>query len=81
MTRSLNEIAADIKADAGNKDWFIYADPYVSALSQLNSANDNFYADSAVSVISYALANLNYWRGDKAREIKAELKAILKAAS
>jgi hypothetical protein len=44
----------------------------------LESINDNFYADSGRSVVLYFLANANSWRGDTARRIKAELKAMLK---
>jgi hypothetical protein len=76
--RSLSVIANEIKQDAGNKEFYYYAKPYVEAMAQLNTINDSYYADSADSVILYALSNLRNWRGDKAREIKAELKAILK---
>jgi hypothetical protein len=30
-------------------------------------------------VVLYALSNLSYWRGDVARQVKAELKDHLKA--
>lgn len=76
--RPLYEIAGEIEADCINKDWYLYAQPYVSAMKNLTRVSDTYYADSGSSVIAYALANLSSWRGDKARAIKAELKALLK---
>ena len=43
----------------------------------LDSISDKYYYDDAESVVRYFLANAGQWRGDKAREIKAELKAML----
>jgi hypothetical protein len=78
--RPLYEIARDIRADYAAKGKPVYyaAKPYVDAMAQLTSINENYFADSAESVILYALSNLSTWRGEKAREVKAELKAILK---
>lgn len=76
--RPLYEIAGEIEADCISKDWYLYAEPYVSAMKHLTRVSDTYYADSGSSVIAYALANLSSWRGDKARAIKAELKALLK---
>jgi hypothetical protein len=78
--RPLYEIARDIRADYASKGKPVYyaAKPYVDAMAQLTSINENYFADSAESVILYALSNLSTWRGEKAREVKAELKAILK---
>ena len=75
MTRSINAIAKDISAD-WNKVYF-GAVPYLEAMHQLNSIDDNYYYDSGKSVVRYFLANASTWRGDKARTIKAELKAML----
>ena len=75
MTRSINAIAKDISAD-WNKVYF-GAVPYLEAMHQLNSIDDNYYYDSGKSVVRYFLANAQSWRGDKAREIKKELKAML----
>jgi hypothetical protein len=44
----------------------------------LNSINDDYYYDTGKSVVRYFLANAASWRGDTARAIKAELKAMLK---
>lgn len=75
MTRPINTIAKDISAD-WNKVYF-GAVPYLDAMHSLNSIDDNYYYDSGKSVVRYFLANASTWRGDKAREIKAELKAML----
>jgi hypothetical protein len=75
MTRSINAIAKDISAD-WTKVYF-GAVPYLEAMHQLNSIDDNYYYDTGKSVVRYFLANASTWRGDKARTIKAELKAML----
>ena len=73
--RSIAVIAREIRADW--KKPYFGAVPYLDAMCELNSINDNYYYDSGESVVRYFLANANTWRGDKAREIKAELKKIL----
>jgi hypothetical protein len=78
MTRSLREIAVEIERDCSSKQWYVYAEAYVTPMKSLNSIEDRYYEDSARSIVSYALANLTYWRGDTARRIKAELNAMLK---
>jgi hypothetical protein len=55
-----------------------YAVPYIDAMAQLNSINDNYYADTAHSVVIYFLANAQTWRGDTARLVKAHLKGLVK---
>jgi hypothetical protein len=37
---------------------------------------DSFMLDSALSIVSYFLANASGWRGEDARRIKAELKSM-----
>jgi len=73
--RSIAVIAREIRADW--KKPYFGAVPYLDAMCELNSINDNYYYDSGESVVRYFLANSNTWRGDKAREIKAELKKLL----
>jgi len=79
MARPLFEIAWEIREDYASKgkDVHPYAKPYVDAMASLNDISDNYYYDSADSIVRYALSNLGTWRGEKAREIKAELKAML----
>lgn len=54
--------------------------PYLQAMRSLDKITDDFGADSGKSVVLYFLANSATWRGPKARELKAELKDILKGA-
>ena len=73
--RPLYAIAADIK-----RHWpklSPYAAPYLRAMAELNSIRDMYIYDDARSVVLYFLSNASTWRGDDARRIKAELKAIL----
>lgn len=73
--RSLNVIAAEIKAD-----WLPvgpYARDYVTAMSNLRSVDDDYYHDTGRSIVRYFLANAQNWRGEKARQIKAELNRLL----
>jgi len=76
MTRPLHEIARDIKADW--KNVYFGAVPYLDAMQQLDSIDGMFYEDSAKSVVLYFLSNAQSWRGEKARALKAELRALLK---
>ena len=79
--RALNEIASEIESECGTKDWYVYAEAYVTPMKSLNSISDNYFADSAESIVMYALANLTSWRGDTARRVKAELNGMLKGVS
>jgi hypothetical protein len=74
--RPLYKIAAEIR-----KDWtkvYFGAVPYLEAMERLTSINENYFYDSANSVVLYFLANSQTWRGEKAKAIKAELKAMCK---
>ena len=76
MARPIYEIAKEI-----HKDWkniYFGAVPYVEAMQELNQITDKYYLDSAKSVILYFLANASSWRGETAKRIKAELKAMAK---
>jgi len=72
--RPLNEIAQDIRQDWKKVNYA--AVPYLDAMEQLESIEDNFYADSSRSVVLYFLANASTWRGPVARTIKKELKGL-----
>jgi hypothetical protein len=72
--RELNTIAADIEQKWQNVNYA--ARPYLDAMHTLKSIDDKYYADSAESVVLYFLSNAKGWRGENARTIKAELKAI-----
>lgn len=74
MSRSLATIAREIRAD-WTKPYF-GAVPYLSAMQSLDSIDDSYGYDDARSIVLYFLSNATTWRGSKAREIKAELKAL-----
>ena len=73
--RPLHIIAREISADW--KKPYFGAVPYLDAMRTLNSIRGEYYNDSAQSIVAYFLANAGTWRGDNARRIKAELKAML----
>lgn len=75
--RPLHVIAREIAAD-WRKPYF-GAVPYLEAMATLNSIHGAYYQDSAKSIVAYFIANAGTWRGDTARRVKAELKALLKA--
>ncbi len=75
QNRPLYTIATDIRSDWKKVNYA--AVPYLDAMQQLNSIDDNFILDSARSIVRYFLSNATTWRGEKAREIKAELKAMI----
>ena len=74
--RKISEIAVEIENDWRNVNFA--ARPYLDAMRQLDSVNDKYYFDDARSTITYFLCNASSWRGEKARQIKAELKGMLK---
>ena len=74
MARSLFTISVDIR-----KDWqkpYFGAVPYINAMGSLDDITDNYGYDSGRSVVLYFLANAGTWKGDVARRIKKELKAL-----
>ena len=78
QTRPIYSIARDIK-----RTWakpYFGAKPYLEAMSQLNSIDDQYIYDDARSVIMYFLANASTFRGNDAKVLKTELKNLLKGA-
>ncbi len=74
--RTINQIASEIEDSWTNVNYA--ARPYLDAMHELTNINDKYMYDSARSVVLYFLSNASTWRGDKAKAIKAELKAMLK---
>lgn len=74
--RAINEVAKDIKREW--KNVYFGAVPYLSAMMVLTCKNDYYCHDSAVSIVSYFLSNASTFKGERAKELKAELKAIIK---
>lgn len=75
MTRPISVIAYDIRA-AWPKVNFA-AKPYLDAMTCLDRITDKFYMDDADSIILYFLSNASSFRGEEAKALKAELKALL----
>ena len=63
-------------------DWkkpYFGAKPYLRAMLDLETVDDNYMYDSGRSVVNYFLANATTWRGETAREVKKELKKRVKS--
>ena len=78
-TRPLYEIANEIRQDwkATSKNGIYFgAKPYLDAMSTLNSVHENYLEDTGKSIVLYFLANANTYRGETAKRIKKELKAM-----
>lgn len=73
--RPISVIAAEISASWKNVNYA--AVPYLSAMRSLNTIDDNYGYDDAKGIVLYFLSNAGSWRGDDARRIKAELKALV----
>jgi hypothetical protein len=76
IVRPLSVIAQEIKAN-----WpkvYFGAVPYLDAMRSLDSITGDYGCDSAKSIVLYFLCNATTWRGEVARRVKAELKAMAK---
>jgi hypothetical protein len=73
--RPIYKIAKEIREDWGSKVNYA-AKPYLDAMAQLDKITDSYYADTGISVVLYFLSNASTWRGETARRIKKELKAM-----
>lgn len=72
--RSISDIASEISKDWKQPNYA--AKPYLQAMFSLDKMQDDYGQDSAVSVVSYFLSNASQWKGETAKRIKAELKAM-----
>jgi len=75
MSRNLHEIAGEIRRDWTNPNFG--AVPYLNAMASLENVNQYYGQDDARGIVLYFLANAGTWRGDTARRIKKELKAMI----
>ena len=73
--RPIHTIAQEIKKDWGSSINFA-AKPYLDAMLTLTNKNDIYVCDSAESIILYFLGNARTYRGETAKRLKAELKAL-----
>jgi len=72
--RAIRSIALDIRKEWANVNYA--AKPYLDAMLELNLINDRYHEDSAKSVVLYFLSNASSFRGERAKVLKAELKAL-----
>jgi len=74
MPRPIYEIAAEIRADWKKVNYA--AKPYLDAMRSLDKITDNYGYDTGESVVLYFVSNARSWRGEVAKRVKAELKAL-----
>ena len=77
MSRPIYVIALEILDDWKPVNYA--AVPYLTAMLELDKITENYFADSALSVVSYFLANARMWRGETARRVKKELNKMIGA--
>lgn len=73
--RQIKDIAKEIREDWKNIS--PAAKPYLNAMLQLNCIDDKYGLDSASEIVLRFLCNAQTWRGEKARQIKNELKKLI----
>jgi len=73
--RNISAIACEIKRDWTKPNYA--AIPYLNAMRVISDINDKYGYDDARSIVRYFLSNASSWRGEKAKAIKTELKAML----
>lgn len=74
--RPLHVIANEIA-----RDWtkpYFGAVPYLGAMRTLENMRSKYGYDDAQSIVAYFIANAATWKGETARRVKAELRAMLK---
>jgi hypothetical protein len=76
IKRPVYKIAADILNDWNRPNYA--ALPYLTAMLTINSHCENYGQDTAKSIILYFLSNASTYRGSKAKELKSELKTLIK---
>ncbi len=72
--RSLDQVAHEIKRDWKNP--YFGAVPYLQAMAQMRFVGQSYGADDEWTIIIYFLSNATGWKGETARRIKKELKAM-----
>ncbi len=73
--RKISDIATEIYSDWKNP--YFGAVPYLEAMKSINTIGEDFYGDSAKSIVNYFLSNAFAWKGEVAKRIKKELKDML----
>jgi hypothetical protein len=79
MSRKLCEIAHEIRKDWGAANINFAAKPYLAAMGDLQSVNENYFQEgSGRDIVLRFLCNASSWHGENARRIKKELNTMVK---
>src|SRR5258706_11642137 len=73
-SRPLYKIAREIRRDWAKVNYA--AVPYLNAMGSLDNVREYYGADDAKSIVLYFLGNARSWKGETAKRIKSELKAL-----
>ena len=73
--RTISDIASDIYESWRGVNYA--AKPYLEAMQSLNTIDDRYGLDDGRGIVARFLCNASTFRGDKAKALKAELKALL----
>lgn len=76
--RTLSEIAAEIRRDWKNPNFG--AVPYINTMLAMGDITKGYGSDSGGEIVTKFLVNASQWKGEVAKRVKLELKAMLKAA-
>jgi hypothetical protein len=77
--RPLRKIADEIMRKWANP--YFGAVPYINAMFALDKITDKYNREEGTDIVIYFLSNAKNWRGEDARRIKADLKAMLVKAA
>ena len=75
IAREIDSLWVDKKGNPAKARWC--AEGYLDAMKTLQSMDQMYFLDTAVSVVLYFLANAAQFRGADARRLKDELRAQL----
>lgn len=81
MITNIEQLTISDLATIIRHDWkkvYFGAVPYLAAMVTLDSIKSFYGADTGHSIVSYFLSNAQTWRGETAKQVKAELKRRLK---
>ncbi len=74
--RTIAEVAREIKHEWKKVNYA--AQPYLTAMYSLDYPNDNYGLDDSKEIVTRFLVNASTFKGIKARELKKELRDIIK---
>ena len=78
--RKIYQIAQDIKTEWSKQKSGVYfgAKPYLDAMFSLEDKTSMYGMDSASEICNHFLSNASQFKGEQAKLLKAELKAVIK---